>query len=246
MADPSASPCSTPGECCEAKKKTIEDECTKEESCPEVPGYQSRISSMRKGEDVATFYAEVAKLDDAKRECFEKRRCLLRKYKDTEKDDDACCKGLTGHHLIASATFDGSGYCYNHNQALVLCAAGTSNDVGRHGLMHSMTCVNYQLSGKTSMPVSEMIDHSVDAMKDVFPESDCDWQCIKKELKNSYEGMHESTPAQKKKHENGECKAISTRDELPWHCGYSGNQISSDAMSNQFDNAMNQLQGASS
>jgi len=219
MSDCEKPPCKTSGHCCDKKKKQIEDCCPKEKACPSDPG-KGKLSSHAK---IRNYFLELGKKKKKDKQCFEKRRCLLRKYSDTKGANNQCCPGLTGHHLIAGATFSGTGYCYNHNEALTVCSSGTSWHKGRHGLMHIVTCRGFldwkkNNPRRTKMSIKELSNTSVDAMKDVFKSADCDWACLKKELESNYSSDKHASDGE-------DCKKITASTKFEPHCGISKKRL---------------------
>ncbi len=142
--------------------------------------------------------------------CLVARRCSLQPYKKTEKGKGGCCDGQTGHHLIEASAFYVSGRgpasplfncsAYSEADAPAICVEGTNHGVGTHGLMHTfqsasaMTCP----AGALASGGGNMFDHrkttvaaaqkaGAAAVKDTFPESDCNEKCIEAQLSDYHE-----------------------------------------------------------
>ncbi len=149
---------------------------------------------------------QASKLADktSSNKCLAARRCALQPYNSTKSH---CCPQQTGHHLIeASALHDtgrgGSGstplegiHDYSENMAPCVCAEGTNQHVGTHGLMHSYQSeaastartgtINVSGGGtitdkKTTYGTAKK--KAAKCMTEVFPESECDEACIKAQL----------------------------------------------------------------
>lgn len=169
---------------------------------------------------------EAAKLADkaAADECVAARRCFLQPW-DSKKSN--CCPPQTGHHMIeASALFDegrgGAGSTplrgvnggkkdYNDKEAPCVCAEGTFQYNGTHGLMHTLQSAEVAkiqeverlpLKGggltdeawpKTSY--AEARENSIKQFKKVFPESKCSSKCLAEQLDNYHKqcGIKENT-----------------------------------------------------
>jgi hypothetical protein len=141
--------------------------------------------------------------------CLEARRCSLQPYKKTEKGEGGCCDGQTGHHLIEASAFYSSGRgpagalfnCsrYDEAEAPAICAEGTNHGVGTHGLMHTfqsasaMACPVGALAASGTMfshrktTVAAAQKAGAAAVKDTFPESNCNEKCIEAQLSAYHE-----------------------------------------------------------
>lgn len=141
----------------------------------------------------------------AAEDCLAARRCALQTYRPTK-----CCHPQTPHHLIeASALFDvgrgGAGSTplmgiknYNEFKAPCVCAEGTSQNVGTHGLMHSFqSAVAAKCeSGFLKLAPRGMTKEvkwttyrdakasAFKAMQKVFGDSKCSQECIEAQLDN--------------------------------------------------------------
>lgn len=157
--DCSKPPCDTEGECCEAKKKQIEDCCKDVNDClsPKEIGklkksFNTKTAVKRKFKDhsgrVKPFsdrsflkkYMDILYSNDAKnkerKQCAQWKKCILVPYKETDK---SCCDGMSGHHIVpSSAILNSKGFksCYNERKALTVCLLGESNHKGTHGYIH--------------------------------------------------------------------------------------------------------------
>lgn len=154
------------------------------------------------------FYAEAAH-DSAQHECLNARRCQLVPYKPTTKEPGCCDnKRQSGHHIVeASACFDtgrgGTGSTplegcgkYKQGKAPSICAEGTDHGTGTHGLMHTFQSDSALNSGPGPIPLDgggsvnadhvttygEARDNGAAAVSEVFPESDCDEECLKAQM----------------------------------------------------------------
>jgi hypothetical protein len=173
---------------------------------------------------------EAADLADkaAADECLAARRCFLQPYEaKASTTKTGCCHPQTGHHLIeASSLFeDGRGdpgdkplkgvntgtVPYNEDDAPCVCAEGTFQYNGTHGLMHTLQSaenaklptgkLDLQGGGETAKDFHKTTykdarKNGVDAMKKVFPESGCKEGCLEKQLDNYHKqcGLEDDTP----------------------------------------------------
>lgn len=147
--------------------------------------------ARRKPYGEANYLAEEV----AANECLAARRCTLQPYiltDEEKKKTPGCCPPQTPHHLIeASALHDkgrgGAGstplgdiHDYNENHAPCVCAEGCTQNGGTHGLMHTFQSAS--AAGQTETTYGDAKDRAVEAMEKVFPESDCNPDCIKAQL----------------------------------------------------------------
>jgi hypothetical protein len=139
--------------------------------------------------------------------CLAKRRCQLVPYKPTGQQA-GCCEGQTGHHLVEASSFFDKGRGGSKSKALMgtedystdkapcVCAEGTNQYQGTHGLLHTFqstaamgneTIKKLKLKDGTvletkSTTYGEARDQGASAAKKTFPESGCDEECLKAQL----------------------------------------------------------------
>ncbi len=149
---------------------------------------QALVSDMMKG---------AAKMND----CIRKRKCLLIRFTRTEKhpkNGTGCCPGQTGHHVLPSSMFSG---CSNYKEgpAPTICVEGTNNTHGSHGDIHrKLKGILDEMKDKNGKLIpqgapitkAEAIDAGAQSVKDAFPESDCDIECMKAQLKAFYKKLN--------------------------------------------------------
>lgn len=183
-----------------AKDKKKEEEACKDkgfppkDACAEAGLGGDKVRSGTWAEDVSK--KAEAKNDAAA--CIRARRCKLVRYEPTQEKPDACCPSQTGDHIIPKSSFfktsvdDGKpmpGWKnYSISAAPVMCAEGTTNTHGSHGLRHAHHKANGPGEGKV---------HSFDAecklaaqgAAEVFKTSGCQQECIEAQLKEGHKGM---------------------------------------------------------
>jgi len=220
-------PCKTEGYCCDAKKQQIEECCPDKRGCPDT---QLSGSDLKSDANVAKYHQERSKLSTrkakgkfSKSECYYKRKCVLHPKKDTEKKSkpNMCCPSQTGHHIVPDSAMKSSGYCYDYDNALTVCVAGSGNRVGNHGLMHLRLCKKLRGGGKIKF--SDLLENGMNAVKETLVDSGCDWKCLKKEIDKNHKEMS-STPEGKKK--KG-CEQLEDDSDIDKNCGmaYSGGKL---------------------
>jgi len=142
-------------------------------------------------------------------ECVKAKRCMLVPY-----SPNKCCPGQTPHHLVPKRGFKGN-QKYNANKAPCVCAEGSSwhrssttfaPQDQTHADMHDIQdtfermMLNKPPAGVpsgSSMNYGQARDAGVAAHGEVFRDSGCNPECIKKQLDNyhmSQCGVSESTP----------------------------------------------------
>ncbi|MCE9529812.1 MAG: DUF4150 domain-containing protein [Planctomycetes bacterium] len=180
----------------------------------ETPKYEEYKGKMDQ------HYADMEKAT-AGNDCLRARRCMLVPFKpDKRAGQTGCCPGQTGHHLIEASSFFTKGRgdtegarrlpgCagYDTGKAPCICVEGNSQNIGSHGLMHSVQSymANKKGSGgkQSFMQASNTATAAVSA---VFPESVCDPACIRKQLFNYHK---DACPDLDK---DTQVKAVSTGD----------------------------------
>lgn len=155
-----------------------------------------KTGKMKKEALVSDMMKGAAKMND----CIRKRKCLLIRFNRTKKhpkDGTGCCPGQTGHHVLPSAMFAGCS-AYKEDAAPTICAEGTTNTHGSHGDTHRLL---KGILGKLEDPQGNLIpqgapitkDQAIEAgalsVKKSFPESGCDPDCIKAQLKAFYNNL---------------------------------------------------------
>ncbi len=152
--------------------------------------------------DVEKYYDDLSK-KNSNNECLKARRCMLQPY-----SPKRCCPGQTAHHLVEAGCFfdvgrggDNStplaGSKYDTDKAPCICVEGPNNTMGTHGLMHSLQgydaiqnqdengILNLAKGKKTqtgTVTYGQSKESGVNAVKDVFPESECSEECLKAQL----------------------------------------------------------------
>ena len=195
-----------PGGPCHEEAKRAQDACKNTpDPCAEL-GASKPIQKKRSPSAAAL--ADKAAAED----CVAAQRCFLQPY---DADKSKCCYPQTGHHLIeASALFeDGRGGAgdkplkgvntgtkkYDENEAPCVCAEGTFQYNGTHGLMHTLQSAEaaklptaslaLEGGGSTAKQFHKTTfkgakTNGINAMKKVFPESYCGADCLEKQLDN--------------------------------------------------------------
>jgi len=169
--------------------------------------------------DVEKYYDNMEK-KSSEDPCLRARRCMLVPFK-PEGKQTGCCEGKqTGHHLVEASSFFTRGRgntagarrqpgCkgYDTDAAPCICVEGNSQNIGSHGLMHS---VQSHLSGKKGdggkQSFQQATNTATTATNAVFPESKCNPACIKAQLDNYHRTNCEDLNARTK------VKAVSTGD----------------------------------
>jgi hypothetical protein len=167
---------------------------------------------MASGE--AEAMADRAACDD----CLSARRCALQPY-DSPKSH--CCDQQTGHHLIEASALHETGRggpgCtavkgvenYSEAMAPCVCAEGTTQNTGTHGLMHTFQSAaaskcregTIALSDGSSMTAKKTTygtakKKAIEAFHKTFPESDCDDKCLAAQMDAYHKqcGIDDRTP----------------------------------------------------
>lgn len=143
----------------------------------------------------------------AANKCLAARRCQLVPF-EPNSQQASCCKGQTGHHLVEASSFYNVGrggkkskavhqtQDYRTAKAPCICAEGTNQYQGTHGLLHTfqstaaMTKITegeLKLEDGTIMQTKlttygEARDQGIAAVKKTFPESGCNEDCLKAQL----------------------------------------------------------------
>lgn len=143
----------------------------------------------------------------AANKCLAARRCQLVPYEPTGSQAH-CCPGQTGHHLVEASSFFDRGRGGSKSKALVdtedystgkapcICAEGTNQYQGTHGLLHtfqSTAAMGNETVGELSFADGTVLqekittyvkarDQGASAAKKTFPESGCDEDCLKAQL----------------------------------------------------------------
>jgi len=179
-------------------------------------GYEKPAQEM----DAAMDLAEQV----AANKCLAARRCTLQPYTpakptQTETRGHGCCMPQTPHHLIEASALHVSGRggpsCtplpgvssnYRPGNAPCICAEGTNQHVGTHGMMHTFQSASGAKSTQTmtvagqsvkSVTYGQAKEQACQAAAKTFPESKCNPDCIKAQLDHYHQGecgMQDSTP----------------------------------------------------
>jgi hypothetical protein len=141
--------------------------------------------------------SQAAEANNDAAKCIRARRCKLVPYK-----PDGCCPAQTADHVIPKASFyKGAADVgnelsnwknYKPQDAPCMCAEGTGNIGGSHGLRHSV----HKLKGKQAglskgkkVPFKDELKRSAASSREVFKSSECDEKCIQAQLEKGHEGM---------------------------------------------------------
>lgn len=136
--------------------------------------------------------------------CIQARRCVLVPYEETEQKSKVssgkvqansgkgCCPGQTGHHVLPGAMFEdkNANDCskkYDHKKGLVICAEGTSNRVGSHGVAHTAldkSIERYMKTGAKTISYEEASARGIGAVRSINPA--CSKDCLKAQLDSYY------------------------------------------------------------
>jgi len=135
--------------------------------------------------------------------CIQARRCVLVPFDETDAltgssgakqagSGKGCCPGQTGHHVLPGAMFgnksaDDCSRKYDHSKGLVICAEGTGNRVGSHGIAHSALdelIKDYKKTGATTISYEEACKKGVSAAHLLNPS--CSPACLKAQLDAHY------------------------------------------------------------
>ena len=153
-------------------------------------------------------------------ECIAARRCGLQPY---DKTKTKCCPGQTPHHLVEASAFfktgfgDGRGGSeggvasialndidvgkdgYREGDAPCVCAEGPTQNVGTHGIMHTLQSTKNldvpktgsltyadgsTVSGLRQTTYKDAKATATEAMETAFPTTTCNPACIEKQLDN--------------------------------------------------------------
>jgi hypothetical protein len=160
-------------------------------------------SDGKPNKETVTAYADKT----AKDNCIAARRCQLVPYSPTV-NQAACCPGQTGHHLVEASSFYNKGRgsgdskalsgteAYDTDKAPCICAEGTNQYQGTHGLMHtfqSTAAMENETVDTLKLEDGTVLETKVTkygaarsqgaaAAKKTFPESGCDEDCLKAQL----------------------------------------------------------------
>lgn len=103
-----------------------------------------------------------------------------------------CCKGQTGHHLIPGASITDACKNYDHSVAPVVCAEGTSWNLGSHGRAHNAyakVIATKPKDGSGTVSLDDAITAAVQSHMLAFPLSKCSPKCIRAQLESYYKQM---------------------------------------------------------
>ncbi len=163
---------------------------------------KQRLAEYR--ENPTKFMADAMTARAASDPCLRARKCQLVPYNQTgalraSRNGEGCCPGQTGHHVLPGAMFEGQP-CYTgkHGSAPTVCVEGVNNSHGSHGFAHSNLkeiIDRHKLKGQT-MTYTEARNAGVDAItkpKPIAPASDCNPDCLKKQLDEYYKDCQDAT-----------------------------------------------------
>jgi len=180
-----------------------------EEAAKQLEDVQKKVADLQneldkyKDPKSASGYNEQAVVSDMMygaaemNPCIRARRCALVPYNQTENPassrGNGCCPGQSGHHLLPSAMFDGCDD-YKESKAPTICVEGTNNTHGSHGVIHGkMNDILEDKFPKTPkgapIPKDKAIDSGAESVEKAFPESKCNKECLKAQLKAYYDNL---------------------------------------------------------
>lgn len=190
----------------------VDDQMKEMSACQDFEPYGDKGSPCPPDEKPATYEAAADYADNiAANECLAARRCQLVPYEPSGKQP-SCCPGQTGHHLVEASSFydrsrsDSNRIAikgtekYEPAKAPCICAEGTNNNHGTHGIIHTYqsTAAPNPGNGKLTLSNGQMLDvggkddcltnygnsrdQAAEAVTKAFPESACNEECIKKQL----------------------------------------------------------------
>ncbi|WP_263146698.1 HNH/endonuclease VII fold toxin-2 domain-containing protein [Pseudomonas sp. RIT-PI-AD] len=132
-------------------------------------------------------------------ECTRARRCLLVKYSETSSKASmaghGCCPGQTGHHVIPDEMAKNGCSGYSTSGAPTICVEGATNGNGSHKKIHDTLegkIDKHRKGGLFGLGASDKVDYEdardygVDSVRETFPESRCDPDCLKAQLDAYY------------------------------------------------------------
>lgn len=188
---------------CSGDKEKIEKACDKftpkgtRDACEEAGLGEKKINSNAAAQtrgfaNLAEWKESITKsaqADTDATKCVNARRCQLTPY-----EPNNCCPAQTADHVIPKASFTkASGWKnYKKNKAPCMCAEGTSNVGGSHGLRHSV----HKLKGKQAglrdgqkVSFEDELKRSAASANETFKSSGCDPKCIEQQLREGHKGM---------------------------------------------------------
>lgn len=187
---------------CAADKQKEEDAC--QDFKPQNPDGKDACKEAKLGgakqsdEAWAEKMRQNAEADNAAAACIRARRCRLVPYTPNDEDKEkgnACCPSQTGDHLIPKASFKEGGKKlpnwpdYSPGRAPCMCAEGTNNTMGSHGLRHHHHKSNGPKGGPgTNQTISQETTRCTQGARTVFKSSSCQKGCIEAQLKNGHKG----------------------------------------------------------
>lgn len=140
----------------------------------------------------------AAELND----CIRARRCSLVPFSQSENPAAAkgkgCCPGQTGHHVLPSSMFKGC-VAYKEGQAPTICVEGVNNSHGSHGHIHrklgeklgeTMAINGHPTPPGAAISKKDAIEAGAKSVQEAFPESACDPDCIKAQLRKFYDKLN--------------------------------------------------------
>lgn len=191
-----------------ASKKFLQVHCKKLAELPTKKGTEKLNpdfgSLFEKFKDSPYFFTKKEQSDHArnmsvlsasmsqavdKDRCLSAKRCTLQKYKDTVnsydgkgKQEMACCKGQSGHHVLPSCIASKLCSGYKAMDAPVVCVEGVNNTHGTHGLIHRN--MNRALAGRKKLSCEEILGCAEESFCASFPQ--CDKACAHAQLEEFF------------------------------------------------------------
>ncbi|GAA0404362.1 type VI secretion system effector Dnase Tse7 [Cocleimonas flava] len=130
--------------------------------------------------------------------CIKARRCRLAPYSKKKDGINGCCPAQTADHLIPKSSFykttvkKGTKLTgwknYTASGAPCICAEGGTNTQGTHGLRHTHHKINGPAKG-TMVSLESQASLGAKGVTEVFPESNCNEECIKNQLIQGHKKM---------------------------------------------------------
>ncbi len=184
---------------CKLDVKAVEEHCDpwdEKATCPEdtegkIRSAEAKREAATKGSkaydtanaQVRDLYEQYS-MEIENNDCRRFLRCVMVKYKDVKK---VGCEKQTGDHLIEQATVNDVGN-YNINEAPTAIVEGPSYHIGSHGLGHESRTAAAK-SAKDPFTMKDSAKLGANSHCEVFPNAQCDPDCIAKQLEKGHEDM---------------------------------------------------------
>ncbi|HVK07630.1 MAG TPA: PAAR-like domain-containing protein, partial [Gemmataceae bacterium] len=155
------------------------------------PAHNATYSSLSE-------WADEMALRAASNDCVVARRCKLVPYNGEKDGNNGCCKSQTPDHLIPKASFFDGPVAnnkigvknYNPDTAPCMCAEGSNNTHGTHGLRHAHHKANGPANKRgKAVPFSDEKTLAAKGATEVFAASGCTQECIEAQLEKGHKDM---------------------------------------------------------